>query len=101
MNPTAVATRLSVLVLAFVLTALAACPSGPPETCAQAACDSADSYCQLFGSDVSGVPDVASCETYPAACAAEPSCDCLLEGQNEVVTCREVGGGFEVIFPGG
>jgi hypothetical protein len=79
----------------------AACCSFEPTNCAEAACDTATTYCIVFGSDVAAVPNSASCRAYPEDCGADPDCDCVLAEQPEIATCAETALGIEVVIPGG
>lgn len=90
----------SLAVTSLLLGLPLACAS-EPKTCPEASCDPASEYCRLFGSDVLFEPPEATCVALPTACAAEPSCDCLLANELDIATCQETGAGFQVTIPAG
>ena len=86
----------------------AACNSDP-ENCSEASCDGASEYCVLFGSDIAGEPDVATCEPLPAACDSDNTCGCVEANDTEgslsfcfdLGGCDDSGAAVEIVCPGG
>ncbi len=82
------------------LAAFAGC-SSEPTSCDEAACDPASQYCRFFGSDTLAPPS-ASCAEIPEACAAGPTCECVLDEENDSIATCEVDGELVVVtIPGG
>lgn len=91
--------RIVALSLALVLPS--ACTS-EPQSCEEADCDPTLEYCLFLGSDTPA-PSTASCVALPAPCATEPTCECMLENEDEnsIATCDESGDVIVMTVPGG
>lgn len=87
--------------LVLLAMASAAC-SNEPQTCEEADCDPTLEFCRFFGSDTLA-PSTASCSAFPAPCATEPTCECLLENEDEnsIATCDDSGDVLVMTVPGG
>ena len=74
-------------------------PAGPTFACGSTTC-STSQYCYQFHAGVQPADPNVGCNDMPAACAAAPSCACLVANSGSPcgtgATCSEQDGGFTV-----
>jgi hypothetical protein len=68
--------------------------------CGHGFCDVGLSYCQIYGSDVAGVPSDHACVGVPSGCGDAPDCACLADEPCGEV-CEADGADVTLICPGG